>query len=357
MLRPVVLGLVLACAVSFSSGAVILDNGAPIMWAHATAALADFPVTNGVLNPDPWHYLHRMSFYRVLIGSTDTYMGSMGTGSTENPLWGLPLQLGWMLTSGRLADPTGATTCGLQTGDTMCISPNSWWGCVNYFSSVLPFVSAAQQNMLGQDIAVQMQIPEGVEGYCTTYDTCKASYPEAMNNWDAFYTGLKSSNESPLPENEKKDALLGLYWKALLASTHASSACQDKQSVYSSVEKSFAQSWLNAGEYVAAAHFQSNLDKAAKFMVPLPGRILQEGDSAPNIPDLTAEENHSVYIFSWMKSVDSLLGGTLVRMWQSAMCSVTTREKGREMLEQLLLDPSYATTSFLSIITSMATSC
>lgn len=102
MLRPVVLGLVLACAVSFSSGAVILDNGAPIMWAHATAALADFPVTNGVLNPDPWHYLHRMSFYRVLIGSTDTYMGSMGTGSTENPLWGLPLQLGWMLTSGRM---------------------------------------------------------------------------------------------------------------------------------------------------------------------------------------------------------------------------------------------------------------
>lgn len=35
---------------------------------------------------------------------------------------------------------------------------------------------------------------------------------------------------------------------------------------------------------------------------------VQEGDSAPNIPDLTAEENHSVYIFSWMKSVDSLLG-------------------------------------------------
>lgn len=82
---------------------------------------------------------------------------------------------------GRLADPTGATTCGLQTGDTMCISPNSWWGCkydvciihtdshthielspylpfsgVNYFSSVLPFVSAAQQNMLGQDIAVRV---------------------------------------------------------------------------------------------------------------------------------------------------------------------------------------------------------
>lgn len=30
---------------------------------------------------------------------------------------------------GRLADPTGVTTCGLQTGDTMCLSTQSWWSC------------------------------------------------------------------------------------------------------------------------------------------------------------------------------------------------------------------------------------
>lgn len=30
---------------------------------------------------------------------------------------------------GRLADPTSTTTCGLQTGDPMCISTQSWWGC------------------------------------------------------------------------------------------------------------------------------------------------------------------------------------------------------------------------------------
>ena len=44
-------------------------------------------------------------------------------------------------------------------------------------------------------------------------------------------------------------------------------------------------------------------------------------------------------------------------MWRGAMCSVTTREKGREMLGQLLLDPTFATTTFLSIVTGMATSC
>jgi len=64
---------------------------------------------------------------------------------------------------GRLADPTGATTCGLATGDTRCISTESWWGCkydahiqswqthlflppgVNYYASALPFMSAVQQ--------------------------------------------------------------------------------------------------------------------------------------------------------------------------------------------------------------------
>lgn len=30
---------------------------------------------------------------------------------------------------GRLADPTSTTTCGLQTGDSTCISTQSWWGC------------------------------------------------------------------------------------------------------------------------------------------------------------------------------------------------------------------------------------
>ncbi|XP_018551651.1 protein LEG1 homolog [Lates calcarifer] len=357
MLRPTVLGLLLACAVSLSSSAVILENGMPILWAHTTGQVTDLPTQNGILTPDPWHYLHRMSLYRLAIAATDPFMGSMGTNATDSPLWGLPLQLGWMLTSGRLADPTGATTCGLQTGDTMCISPQSWWGCVNYFVSALPFLSAAQQGFIGPGVQVQMQTPAGVEDFCTTYADCTTRYPDAMAKWDAFFQGLKAATDSPLPDNEKKDSLLGLYWAAQMASTHASSACNARKSHYSSTEVSFADSWLNSAEYVSAAHFHSNLENSAMFISPLPSRILQEGDSAPNIADLSADENHTLSIFSWMKSINSLLGGTLVNLWQRAMCSVTTREKGREMLGQLLLNPGFATSTFLSIVTGMSTSC
>lgn len=102
MLRLLVLGLVLACAVSLSSSAVILENGAPILWAQTASQVTELPMHDGILVPDPWNYLHRMSLYRLMIAATDPFMGSMGTNATDSPLWGLPLQLGWILTSGEV---------------------------------------------------------------------------------------------------------------------------------------------------------------------------------------------------------------------------------------------------------------
>lgn len=105
MLRPTVLALLLACAVSLGSSAVILDNGMPIMWASTADQLTNLPIDNGVVAPNPWHFLHRMSLYRLMIAATDPFMGSMGTNATDSPLWGLPLQLTWMKTSGKLLLP------------------------------------------------------------------------------------------------------------------------------------------------------------------------------------------------------------------------------------------------------------
>lgn len=108
-----------------------------------------------------------------------------------------------------------------------------------------------------------------------------------------------------------------------------------RQSVYSSKEIEFANSWANSGEYVAAAHFQSNMANSVPFITPLPSRILQacprntrpvqlthnlwilkvtsvtcpfmqEADSYP-IADLSAEENHTLKTFGWMKSINDIL--------------------------------------------------
>lgn len=102
MQHLMVLGLLLACAVSFGSCGDALENGKPILWESSASQLTDLPTQNGVVAPNPWDYLQRMGFYRLLITATDQFMGSMGTNATDSPLWGLPLQLAWMKTSGKL---------------------------------------------------------------------------------------------------------------------------------------------------------------------------------------------------------------------------------------------------------------
>lgn len=87
MLRPAVLSLLLACAaVSLTSCAVILEDGMPIQWAQTAGQVTDLPIQNGVLTPDPWNYLHRMSLYRLIIAATDPLSGSMGTTPTDGAI-------------------------------------------------------------------------------------------------------------------------------------------------------------------------------------------------------------------------------------------------------------------------------
>ncbi|KAL0163708.1 hypothetical protein M9458_039461, partial [Cirrhinus mrigala] len=79
------------------------------------------------------------------------------------------------------------------------------------------------------------------------------------------------------------------------------------QKLYSSPEVRFGQSWLSSAAYVAAVHFHANIERSEKFMAPLPSRVLKESDKPPRIADLSADENHALYIFGWMHSVNQLL--------------------------------------------------
>ncbi|XP_041661129.1 protein LEG1 homolog [Cheilinus undulatus] len=355
MMRLVVLGL-LACAVSLSYSAVIFDNGVPVLWAQAFGQLDQLPIQNDVVVPNPFNVIHRMSLYKILMAATDWLMLPMGPGVNQNPIWGLPLQLAWMVTSERLADPTNSTTCGTEA-DPVCISAESWWGCENYLVSVLPFLSAAKNKFFGEGVQVQMQLPEGVTDFCTTHTECSSKFPDAMAKWDAFFNGLISTGSEDIPDVLKKDKILGLYWAAQMASTYASSTCEAKLSHYSEPEKAFLTSWLNLAEFVAAAHFLSSLEKAGKFISPLPRRILKDGDVAPNIEGLTEEENKSLHTFAWLDSLNSQAPISLLDSWKGAMCSVETRAKGAQLLDDVLSAEPYTSISFMGVLVRMATEC
>ena len=91
---------VVALLVAVCRAAVVTENGLPILWEKAPALLSELPQADGVVKPDPWDFLQRMAMYRLMINASNSYMSSIGLGGNENPVWGLPLQLGWKLKSG-----------------------------------------------------------------------------------------------------------------------------------------------------------------------------------------------------------------------------------------------------------------
>ncbi|KAJ8008980.1 hypothetical protein DPEC_G00084060 [Dallia pectoralis] len=343
----------------WANAALITENGLPILWDQASSQLSDLPQADNVVTVNPWNYLHRMSLYRIMLSSTNRYMGSIGSTEADSPLWGLPLQLGWKLRSGRLVDPTGATTCG-QEVDPMCISAKSWWSCVNHHLLVVPFLAGVRKGVIGDGfLQVQMQAPaESAEVYCISFADCSATHPDLMTKWENFFDTLKNMSESEISDFEKRDQILGAYWAGQQQSLKtASSSCKEKMSAYSSPEVLFANNWMNSADYVAATYFLSNINNSVLFMSPLPSRVLKEGDSPPNIADLSSEENHTLYMFDWMNRMNRYLFGSLVKMWRSAMCSDKAREKGRELLQDLVQNPKFAASTFLSILTEMVRSC
>ncbi|CAB1342829.1 unnamed protein product [Coregonus sp. 'balchen'] len=214
------------------------------------------------------------------------------------------------------------------------------------------------QRMSLYRILVQVQAPAEAADYCTSYTDCSTKYPGLMAKWEEFFQTLKDVSASEISDFEKRDQILGVYWAGQqLSLNSASTSCKGKMSYYSSPEVSFANNWMNSADYVAATYFQSNLNNSVLFMSPLPSRVLQEGDSAPNIADLSTEENHTLYIFGWMTRMNRILMGSLVRMWRSAMCSDKAREKGRELLQDLVHDPKFAASTFVSILKEMIRSC
>ncbi|KAJ8275089.1 hypothetical protein COCON_G00097140 [Conger conger] len=356
-MNPLVTVTVLFLHSLYTNAIDITENGYPILWDKAPGLTSELPSADGAVTINPWNYLERMSMYRLLISATEMYMTSMGPGTTGNAMWGFPLQLGWKLKSGRLVDPTGATSCGKET-DPMCISPQSWWACVNYYLSVIPFLAAVETGIVAQGLKIQILAPnEMTEDYCTSYTNCSSQHPETMAKWVTFFLALKNLSTSDIPDSEKKDEILGDMWTAHLSSLLPLSKCNSRLEHYSALERRFSQNWINSAEYVAAAHIQTSMEMSKLYMAPLPSRVLLEGDRPPNIPDLSTEENHSLQVFQRMEDMNTFLRGGLVQLWRSAMCSEKTRQKGRALLQSLLLDQKFIVTGLLSILAEMTSSC
>jgi len=327
----------LSTPVSSQSDAV--QGHYPPGWQDSPGSVGEFPVgeIDGQKKTiiDPWVYLQRMGIFKLMVQNTKPYFNSWGYNNTGNLLWGLPLQFGWQKSSGRLRNMVDSLDCG------SCVSPNSWWADMNYFLSVLPFLGALNAGVFSPlkypvYIAKPANVDENVkQKFCTSVQECLKNYGDVIRDWTEFFERVKVASS-----RSDQDATVALMWKAHTTSLlNALPLFTKEVNLLSVPERKFGVGWALLVEFIAATHFQTNLNNTAAQQIALPPRVLVKGDEAPDIKDLSPEQNRVILAINLFHSTNTKTGGLLLKFWRRAMCSPKGRSIGRDLLEDVTEDP------------------
>uniref|UniRef100_A0A4W3ICL1 Protein LEG1-like protein n=1 Tax=Callorhinchus milii TaxID=7868 RepID=A0A4W3ICL1_CALMI len=290
--------LILLINSSFSDKLEVVGDYPPL-WHNISESLDGFVSHHNKTLINPWNYLDRMGMYKVLLTVTAESMENLGPDNTGNLLWGLPLQHGWQLETGRLADLSGTSSCGYQSGDPLCISTKSWWSCMNYYLSTIPFLGAV-------DTIVVVFIISPLDVINFTLTPILSPIASLLQ----FLRTKKSSIYKVAPTLSPKEDIISYYlWTAHVASIEgALSKCSERLKYMSAPEARFGISWSNAVEFIAATHFLTNFKDTNIFQAYLPQRMLLASDEGPTIPDLSEEENRVLVTLNLLNEVNTITG-------------------------------------------------
>ncbi|XP_058163385.1 protein LEG1 homolog [Dasypus novemcinctus] len=321
--------VILGCLSASSAEASTLSDLYPPLWEECPGQLSDYRVENGKYVIDPWRYSERMGMYKILINETARYFARFAPENEQNIIWGLPLQFGWQYITGRLADPSQSTDCGYQSGDHLCVSVDSWWADINYYLSAIPFLGAVDSGIMGiSSDNVTLLLPfKDQNNFCYNVSTCRSSFLETMQKWNAFYQLLKSSSAS-------FDDLLKGLWTAHVSSIGvAKNRFDDRFKYYSKEEADFQRSWATCVDYLAASLFPTTLIRVRNFQKGLPPRMLVPGDRAPFISNFTAFQNIVLFGVNFVYEVHNITGGMSLTAWKTLMMFPGSRKSFLEILE------------------------
>ncbi|XP_044275672.1 protein LEG1 homolog [Varanus komodoensis] len=328
------------------------NNAFPPLWHLAPGNLEDYPRERNRIVINAWSYLERLGMYKILINSSFSSSTSHQHRDASNILWGLPLQHGWQFETGRLADPTDATTCGHKDGDNLCISVQSWWACMNYYLAVIPFLGALDSGILGElPYEIEILPPDGHRAdFCHSIAECRAQAPNVMSAWrDFFKYQMSAAQNSDIsaPHLLSEDDALKHMWEAHVYSiVFALPKFQNRLPFLSSSESSFGVAWATAVHFIAATRFPTDQNTTNHFQTGLPPRMLQEGDKAPFIPDFTPVQNRMVYMIETLHKANEKSGGMLLLLWKVAMSTEEQRKIGRSLIELLFSGASFMVPNF-----------
>ncbi|XP_078722755.1 protein LEG1 homolog [Lampetra fluviatilis] len=330
-----------AAAVVAEEGPGSAVAGLPPLWPLVPELWREGPASTPQVELDPWSYLHRMAMYKALLARTAPHTEALGPNNTGNPLWGLAMQHGWQMASGRLEDPLNATVSCSRTGAPgPCISPRSWWGSMNYYLSVLPYLAAADAGLFGEGRAARPRVAqagEWPEEYCTSAASCSLAAPAAMAAWKDFFEYVNSSDKPERTNAEEE--ILRYLWSAHQASLEAAlPRFSSRLAFLPGPEATFGQDWAAMVAFVAALQFPTNQEATRRFQTLLPPRVLRVGDSPPDVADLSPQANRALQAFSRLRWANDLVGGLLDKVFRDVVCRKEDRQVVLDAVEKLLAD-------------------
>ncbi|KAM9316668.1 protein LEG1 homolog [Gastrophryne carolinensis] len=276
----------------------------PPMWDIIPDNLSDVS-ENGTVVLQPWIYQQRMLMYKVMLNATAPYLNMKEQDNLRNILWGLAMQNGWQYSTDRLRIDT--EPCASETKNQTCISVRSWWACMNYFLSVIPFLGAMDAGLFNT-YDIQISPPKEFQSdFCYSIAECHSFVSQALDSWQTFFKIIKTSDIAEPQLSKAEDWFLTYMWKAHVESISAGlPRCSKRLQYLSLPERTFGKDWGTTVEFLAATNFPTNFQSTHEFQAFLPPRKLVNGDKAPFITDFTEEQNRVLVALRTINSGNTL---------------------------------------------------
>ncbi|KAM9968939.1 hypothetical protein ACTFIW_000342 [Dictyostelium discoideum] len=267
---------------------------------------------------NPWVFEERIKLYDILINSTKVEI--FGDDNLNNCFQGFKIQLDWQKTTGR----------SMIIDNSNNISVNSWWGSMNYYESIIPFISAMNLGIIQPPIEL---VNIGDDRFCTDYSECDK---ELMEPWDLYFQFLIKIKDEKYSYSIQQQ-ILKYNWDGHMKSLSIGlKLFNDKLNYLSKNEIKFSTGFVHFVDIISLINFNTNYSQILPIFDSLPPRMLTNSDYPPFFKGFTRTQN---FYTSSVLSINELYENQLLwNYFLNLLKKKTENEKCRDFINQEIIN-------------------
>ncbi|KAK5583548.1 hypothetical protein RB653_005145 [Dictyostelium firmibasis] len=236
----------------------------------------------------------------------------------NNCFQGFKIQLEWQKTTGRSMIENSTN-----------ISLNSWFGSMNYYQSVIPYLSAMNLGIVPELEIINI----GDNRFCTTYSECDISL---METWDLFFQYLMKIKDEKY-SYEYQQQLLIYNWDGHSKSIDIGMKIfNDKLKTLTKNEAHFSTGFGHFVEIIALINFNTNYTQILPIFDSLPPRMLTNYDCPPFFRGFTNTQN--IYTTSVLSINDMYQNQFEWNLFINLLKSKTKNDQCRDLINREIIN-------------------